>query len=93
MLTVTSCSWLLLLLLSADRCPEGQLPALAAAHPEAYCALIDCCVRSPLLRAEDAVAAAEVLQPAFGVLLGGEAALSNTTAVAGLAFALTSLSK
>jgi hypothetical protein len=27
----------------------GQLPSLAAAHPEAYTALIDCCLRMPVL--------------------------------------------
>jgi hypothetical protein len=47
----------------------GQLPALAAAHPEAYTALIDCCLRCPLLKAADMPAAAQLLAPAVDAVL------------------------
>uniref|UniRef100_A0A383WD05 MYND-type domain-containing protein n=1 Tax=Tetradesmus obliquus TaxID=3088 RepID=A0A383WD05_TETOB len=49
--------------------PVGQLPDLAAAHPEAYCSLIDCCVRSPLLTAADMLAAAQLLEHAAAAVL------------------------
>jgi hypothetical protein len=55
--------------------------------------LIDCCLRSPVLQAVDAFAPAGVLVLAFDAVLGCEAALANTAAVAGLASALTSLVK
>jgi hypothetical protein len=73
--------------------PAGQLPALAAAHPEAYTALIDCCLRSPLLKVTDMLVASQLLQHAVNAVLGSGAALANTAAVAGLASALTSLVK
>ncbi|KAF6263963.1 hypothetical protein COO60DRAFT_265702 [Scenedesmus sp. NREL 46B-D3] len=73
--------------------PPGQLRSLAAAHPEAYTALIDCCLRSPALKACDMLAAADPLSHATAAVMGSEAALSNTAAVAGLASALTSLAK
>jgi hypothetical protein len=44
---------------------QGKLFTLAAAHPEAYTTLIDCCVRSEKLEADDMVAAAELLSPAI----------------------------
>lgn len=54
--------WWVLLLMFAGWClPAGQLPALAAAHPEAYTALLDYCLRSPALKAEDMMAAAQLL--------------------------------
>jgi hypothetical protein len=70
-----------------------QLLALAAAHPEAYTALIDCCTRSDQLDARDMFMAAQPLSPALHAVLGSKAALANTAAVAGLASALTSLVK
>jgi hypothetical protein len=72
---------------------QGQLFALAAAHPEAYTALIDSCVRSAGLRPNDLLAAAQVIAPAVAALMDSQALLSNTAAVAGLASCLTSLVK
>ncbi|KAF6251993.1 hypothetical protein COO60DRAFT_568147 [Scenedesmus sp. NREL 46B-D3] len=71
----------------------GQLPRLAAAHPAAYAAFIDCCLRAPALKARDMLAAVQLLAPAWTAVLISEAALCNTAAVAGLASALTSLVK
>uniref|UniRef100_A0A383VLF2 MYND-type domain-containing protein n=1 Tax=Tetradesmus obliquus TaxID=3088 RepID=A0A383VLF2_TETOB len=72
---------------------HGRLTALAAAHPEAYTALIDCCMRSEQLQPADMLAAADLLAPAIRALLVSDTALANTAAVAGLASALTSLAK
>uniref|UniRef100_A0A383VUQ7 Uncharacterized protein n=1 Tax=Tetradesmus obliquus TaxID=3088 RepID=A0A383VUQ7_TETOB len=72
---------------------EGHLTALAAAHPEAYTALIDCCMRSNQLAAHDMFAAAQLLAPALTAVLSCQTLLANTAAVAGLASALTSLAK
>jgi hypothetical protein len=72
---------------------DGQLPSLAAAHLGAYTALIDCCLRSPLHRKDEVLAAARLLSFAMDAVLGSVTALSSTAAVAGLASALTSLVK
>jgi hypothetical protein len=71
----------------------GQLPSLAAAHPEAYTALIDCCLRMPVLPPDSMLVPARLLLHASAAILGSQAALDNTAAVAGLASALTSLAK
>jgi hypothetical protein len=71
----------------------GQLPSLAAAHPEAYARFIDCCVRSPQLQASDMAAATEQLSHAVTAMLSSAAALANTAAVASVASALASLVK
>jgi hypothetical protein len=74
--------------------PPGQLPSLAAAHPEAYTALIDCCLRMPVLPPDSMLVPGPLLlhePPA--AWWGSQAALDNTAAVAGLASALTSLCK
>ncbi|KAF6254255.1 hypothetical protein COO60DRAFT_335067 [Scenedesmus sp. NREL 46B-D3] len=73
--------------------PAGQLPGLAAAHPEAYTALFDCWLRVPVLPADCMLVASQLLSYAVTAVLGSAAALSNTAAVAGLASALTSLVK
>uniref|UniRef100_A0A383V4W0 MYND-type domain-containing protein n=1 Tax=Tetradesmus obliquus TaxID=3088 RepID=A0A383V4W0_TETOB len=80
--------------LSSDQWPPaGRLPALAAAHPQAYIALIDCCLRSPAMEAMDMLAAADMLTHAADAVLGSPAALTATALPAGLASALTSLVK
>jgi hypothetical protein len=71
----------------------GQLPELAAAHPEAYARFINCCVRSPQLQACNMAAAAEQLSHAVTAVVSSAAALANTAAVAALASAVTSLVK
>jgi hypothetical protein len=73
--------------------PPGQLPSLAAAHPEAYSALIDCCLRLPSLPPDSMLVPGELLLHALPANLGFQSALDNTAAVAGLMSALTSLSK
>lgn len=71
--------------------------SLAAAHPQAFTALIDCCLRSPVMQAVDMLAAVEVLAHAAVAVLGSGArpsgALDDTAAVAGLASAVTSFAK
>jgi hypothetical protein len=71
----------------------GQLPSLAAAHPEAYTALIDCCLRTPLLPADSMLVPGPLLLYASPAWSGSHATLDNTPAVAGLASALTGLAK
>jgi hypothetical protein len=73
----------------------GQLPSLAAAHPEAYTALIDCCLRTPVLRPHSLLVPGRLLlhATAYPATRGASAVLDNTAAVAGLASALTSLAK
>jgi hypothetical protein len=75
---------------AANELPTGQLPSLAAAHPEAYTALMDCFLRAPVMHAADMVAAGQMVRQA-AVLLDSDAFLGNTVAVAGLASAITSL--
>jgi hypothetical protein len=72
--------------------PPGQLPSLAAAHPEAYTALIDCWLRMPVLPAKSMLVPGPLLLHA-SPWRGSQAALDSTAAVAGLASALTSLVK
>jgi hypothetical protein len=55
----------------------GELSSLAAAHPEPYTALIDCCMRSNALQPHDMLAAAQLLAPAVHAVLSSEAALSQ----------------
>jgi hypothetical protein len=71
----------------------GQLPSLAAANPEAYTALIDCCLRMPVLPPDCMLVPGPLLLYALLAILESQAALDNTAAVAGLASALTSLVK
>jgi hypothetical protein len=74
--------------------PPGQLPTLAAAHPQAYTALIDCCLRIPGMSHFSMLLPGRLLLYASpAMLLGSQAALDHPAAVAGLASALTSLSK
>jgi hypothetical protein len=87
------CIHLLLCLFLRAEPPPGQLPSLAAAHPEAYTALIDCCLRMPVLPADSMLVPGRLLLHASPALLGSHAALANTAAVAGLASAVTSLTK
>jgi hypothetical protein len=72
---------------------KGQLPALAAAHPEAYTALIDCYLRSPLIAALNMILATDMLAPPAAAVLGSEEQLGSSVTAAGLASALTSLVK
>jgi hypothetical protein len=72
--------------------PPGQLPSLAAAHPEAYTVLIDCCLRMPLVPPQFLLLSGRLLLHALP-WQGSQAALDNTAAAAGLASALTSLTK
>jgi hypothetical protein len=71
----------------------GQLPAVAAAHPEAYTGFIDCCLQSPLFEDQCIMAVLELLEHAAHAVLDSQDLLSNTSAVAALASALTSLTK
>jgi hypothetical protein len=73
--------------------PAGQLPILAAAHPQAYAALIDCQLRAPVLPAYSMLLPPALLAHAVQALLSSAAALSNTATVACVASALTSLVK
>jgi hypothetical protein len=75
--------------------PPGQLPSLAAAHPEAYTALIDCCLRMPVLRPPSLLVPGRLLLHviALPAMQASQAMLDNTAAVAGLASAVTSLAK
>jgi hypothetical protein len=73
--------------------PTGQLSSLAAAHPEAYTALIDCFLRVPVMEAAAMVAAGHVMQLAVAAVLDSDAVMANTIAVASLASAITSLVK
>jgi hypothetical protein len=84
---------LLMLLIHADESALEALLQLAAAQPEAYTAFVDCCLRSATLGAVDMLAAMQMLKVGFAAVLDSEAALCNTAAVAGLASALTSLTK
>uniref|UniRef100_A0A383VLP9 Uncharacterized protein n=1 Tax=Tetradesmus obliquus TaxID=3088 RepID=A0A383VLP9_TETOB len=72
---------------------QSHLRTLAAAHPEAYAALIDCCMRSDQLKPQDMLVAAELLAPAVSAVLSSATLLADTAAVAGLASALTSFMK
>jgi hypothetical protein len=71
--------------------------SLAAAHPEAFTALSDCYLRSPVLQAADMVVAVEALAHAAVAVVGSQAgplgAVDNTAAVAGLASAVASFAK
>jgi hypothetical protein len=78
---------------AADQLPSGQLPSLAAAHPGAYLAFIDCFLRSPVMTAADMVAAGQMMQHAIAGVLESDACMGNSVAVAGLASAITSLIK
>jgi hypothetical protein len=71
----------------------GQLANLAAAHPEAYTALMDCVLRAPLMHAADMLTAGNMIEHADGAMLSSDAFMGNTVAVAGLASAITSLVK
>jgi hypothetical protein len=73
--------------------PEGQLPSLAAAHLQAYTALIDCQLRISVLPADSMLLPAALLPHSVRAVLGSAAALSNTATVAGVASTLTSLVK
>jgi hypothetical protein len=73
--------------------PPVQLSSLAAAHPEAYTALIDCSLRMPALPPYSMLVPGQLLLYASPAMPGSQAALDNTAAVAGLASALTSLVK
>jgi hypothetical protein len=73
--------------------PPGQLPSLAAAHLQAYAALIDCQLRVPVLPAYSMLLLSALLTHAVRAVLSSAAALSNTATVAGVASALTSLVK
>jgi hypothetical protein len=73
--------------------PLGQLRSLAVAHPEAYTALIDCCLRMPVLPAYSMLVPGPLLLYASPAWRASGALLENTAAVAGLASALTSLAK
>ncbi|KAF6263339.1 hypothetical protein COO60DRAFT_1458110 [Scenedesmus sp. NREL 46B-D3] len=67
------------------------LAYLAAAHPEAYSHLIDCCVRSQHFAAHDTLLAADLLQHALACDApepGGAALLSHPAAAEALASAL-----
>jgi hypothetical protein len=78
---------------------DPDLADLAAAHPVAYTALIDSCVRSQHWLAVDTLVAAEVYMHAAAALLPGRAEagwaalMGDPAAVAGLASALASLVK
>jgi hypothetical protein len=78
-------------------CEASPLFSLAAAHPEAFTALIDCFLRSPVLQAEDMLAAGQLLVPAAVAVLGSQhiplEALDNIAAVASLASAIASFAK
>jgi hypothetical protein len=71
--------------------------SLAAAHPEAFTALIDCYLRSPVVQAADVIGPVEALAHATTAVLGSQdrplEALHNTAAVAGLASAVASFAK
>jgi hypothetical protein len=82
----------LLLLLHYAGSPVGALPLLAAAHPEAYTAFLDCFLRSPVLQAFDMLAIQPLLLHAFSAVLSSDLA-GNTAVVAGLASAYTSMVK
>jgi hypothetical protein len=72
----------------------GQLPSLAAARPEAYTALIDCCLRMPSMPPHLMLVPGPLLLHAFtAAVRGSQATLGNTAAIASLASALTSLVK
>jgi hypothetical protein len=73
--------------------PAGQLPSLAAAHLQAYAALIDCQMRIPMLPADSMLVPASMLTHAVQSLLGSAEALSNTATTACVVSALTSLVK
>jgi hypothetical protein len=88
--TQTAC---LLLLNCCAGPPAGLLPEIAAAHPEAYTALIDCCLRSAATEAKDMLSAADMLTYAFDAALGSAAALATAELPAGLASAVASLVK
>jgi hypothetical protein len=77
----------------AEPLPSGQLPSLAAAHIQAYTALIDCQLRTPVLPATSMLLPPARLVHAVKALMGSAAALSNTATVASVASALTSLVK
>uniref|UniRef100_A0A383WBJ7 Uncharacterized protein n=1 Tax=Tetradesmus obliquus TaxID=3088 RepID=A0A383WBJ7_TETOB len=82
------------LVLPASDLEATSLFRLAAAHPEAFTALVDCYVRSPVLTAADMAAAIEVLAHAAVAVLGSSnrpaGALHNTAAAAGLSSAIAS---
>uniref|UniRef100_A0A383VUM1 MYND-type domain-containing protein n=1 Tax=Tetradesmus obliquus TaxID=3088 RepID=A0A383VUM1_TETOB len=71
----------------------SQLPALAAAHPEAYTALVDCFLRSLVTDAFNLTPAAEVLTHALAAVLGSQELLGRSVAVASLVSAVASLVK
>jgi hypothetical protein len=103
LLCCCSCAFLLLLLLLCavlvfGRAKNvGQLPELAAAHPEAYASFADCSIFSHLMKPIDMMLAYDLLQQAHGAVLGGSrretTQLGNAAAVAALASALTSFVK
>jgi hypothetical protein len=78
---------------AADDMLKGQLPTLAAAHPEAYSALVDCFLRSPVLDAFYMLSAADVFAHPLAAVLSRKELLSSSVAVASAASALTSLVK
>jgi hypothetical protein len=71
----------------------GQLPSLAAAHPEAYTALIEVYLRSPIMHAADIVAATGFFQYAAAAVLDSDVVLGNTVAAASLASVVNTLVK
>uniref|UniRef100_A0A383WDM2 MYND-type domain-containing protein n=1 Tax=Tetradesmus obliquus TaxID=3088 RepID=A0A383WDM2_TETOB len=73
--------------------PQGQLPALAAAHPEAYSAVLDCFLRSPLAEPLTMFLAADMFVHPLAAVLGSQELLGRSVAVASLVSALTSLVK
>jgi hypothetical protein len=76
---------------------SSSLSSLAAAHPAAYCCLVDCSVRSQHFQATDILVAAHVLKHAGGILRSSsvelEAILGNPDAVTAYASAFTSVVK
>jgi hypothetical protein len=54
---------------------------------------MDCCLRLPLLTAQDMKAAQQLMQHAADAVVGNESTLSNTAAVASLASAMSSMMK
>jgi hypothetical protein len=55
----------------------GQLPELAAAHPEAYASFVDCSLRSHMLLPIDMMLAYDLLEQAHSAVLGPASATAN----------------